>query len=185
MLTPDRGCISLSAFLYLAMVCFVSPKEPSEGPQQQQSPRQQRDLTAAAGRGGRRLFVRGRGGTAVAVAAAAGAATAGVGACTAGGGNRDDLDCAVTDGYDSPVAIFSPPSTSTPGDPRTVRPATVSESGGGSGSPLGAGVVGAQAGENDMKIPASVKLCLFLLSAWHSRVMVSTSSIASRKTYTR
>lgn len=151
MLTPDRGCISLPAFLYLAMVCFVSPKEPTEGPQQQQrSPRQQQGLISEAGRGGRRLFVRGRGDAA---AAAAAAATAGVSASN---------DC-----YDSPVSTFSPPSTSTPRDSRASRTAAVGDGDGGSGSPLGVGVVGARAMENGIKIPAPVKLCLFCSALGH------------------
>lgn len=138
MRNSDRGHISLSAFLYLAMVCFVSPKEPSEGIQQQ-SPPQQQGLISAAG-GDRRLFVRGRGD------AAAAAASAGFGGSAVDGGNHDDLDCAATDGYGSSIDVFSPRSTPTPG---------------GRGSLFGDGLVAADAGEGHITIPASVSCAFF------------------------
>lgn len=148
MRSSDRGRIPLPAFLYLAMVCFVSPKEPSEGPQQQ-SPPQHQGLNSAAGSGGRRLFVRGRGDDAA-------AAAAGGGESPVAEDHREDLDCAATDGYGSPVAIFSPPHRPTPGDPRASRTAAVGDGGGGSSSLFGNGLVAAEAGEGGSTTPASV-----------------------------
>lgn len=65
MWNSTRGRISLSAFLYLAMVCFISPKEPAETPSQQHLQQPSRPLEEAmspADSGGRRLYVRDRSG---------------------------------------------------------------------------------------------------------------------------
>ncbi|CAM9847852.1 unnamed protein product, partial [Scytosiphon promiscuus] len=63
---PARGRISLSAFLYLAMVCFVSPKEPPEDFQEKHKPLGQQGRFATAGSSDRRLFVHDRGQNSVA-----------------------------------------------------------------------------------------------------------------------
>eukprot|EP00903_Cladosiphon_okamuranus_P005625 g5593.t1 len=99
---PTRGRISLSAFLYLAMVCFVSPKEPIEIPQQhqQQALRPQKGSTPAVGHGGCRLYIRDR-----------------------SGGTSGNNQCASTTatGCDGSVAALSPPLTPTPRGRNTFR----------------------------------------------------------------
>lgn len=94
--SPTRGRISLSAFLYLAMVCFVSPKEPPESPRQQlqQPSPPQKESMSAEGPGGRRLYVRNRSG--------------------GGTGNNPCATTTTTTDCDGSVAAVSPPSTPTP-----------------------------------------------------------------------
>ncbi|CAN0433447.1 unnamed protein product [Ectocarpus sp. 8 AP-2014] len=126
------GRISLSAFLYLAMVCFVSPKDPSDGSLQQhrqrkqRSPRQLHGFTSEAASDARRLFVCRRG--------KEGAGISAVGCVGSGGGNdfghAEDLDSAIvgsTRGRN--LAAFSPSSTITPWDRRALG--TAAASGGG------------------------------------------------------
>lgn len=125
------GRISLSAFLYLAMVCFVSPKDPSDGSLQQQqqqlrSPRQRHGFTSAAASDGRRLFVcrRGKEGAGISAARCVG---------SGGGhndGHTDDLDSAGVGGTRGRnIAAFFPSSTTTPGDRHALG--TAATSGGG------------------------------------------------------
>lgn len=102
MWNPTRGRISLSAFLYLAMVCFVSPKEPTEKPQQhqqqqrkqlqQQTSRPPKDPTSVVGPAGRRLYIR-----------------------DGNGSGTDNNPCATTKttGCDGSIAALSPPHTPT------------------------------------------------------------------------
>lgn len=100
---PTRGRISLSSFLYLAMVCFVSPNEPTENAQQQQQQQTSRPLKermSAVGPGGRRLYVRDRSGP--------------------GAGNNPCTNTTTT-GWDGSVAALSPPSTPTRGGRNAFR----------------------------------------------------------------
>ncbi|CAN0434714.1 unnamed protein product [Ectocarpus sp. 8 AP-2014] len=126
------GRISLSAFLYLAMVCFVSPKDPSDGSlqqhhqQKQRSPRQLHGFTSAAASDARHLFVCRRG--------KEGAGISAVGCVGSGGGNNfghaEDLDSAdVGSTRGRNLAALSPSSTITPWDKRALG--TAAASGGG------------------------------------------------------
>ncbi|CAN0116633.1 unnamed protein product [Ectocarpus sp. 12 AP-2014] len=151
------GRISLSAFLYLAMVCFVSPKDPSDGSlqqhhqQKQRSPRQLHGLTSAAASDGRRLLVCRRG--------KEGAGISAVGCVGSGGGKNgchtEDLDSAgVGSTRGRSLAAFSPSSTITPWDRRALGKAAAS--GGGrdrSGSFFGSNSA-AVAGTRDDGLPS-------------------------------
>ncbi|CAN0481920.1 unnamed protein product, partial [Ectocarpus sp. 12 AP-2014] len=151
------GRISLSAFLYLAMVCFVSPKDPSDGSlqqhhqQKQRSPRQLHGLTSAAASDGSRLFVCHRG--------KEGAGISAVGCVGSGGGKKgchtEDFDSAgVGSTRGRSLVAFSPSSTITPWGRRALGKAAASRGGRDrSGSFFGSNSA-AVAGTRDDKLPS-------------------------------
>lgn len=159
----------MSAFLYLAMVCFVSPKDPSDcslqqhHQQKQRSPRQLHGLTSAAASDGRRLFVCRRG--------KEGAGISAVGCVDSGGGKNgghtEDLDSAgVGSTRGRNLAAFSPSSTITPWDRRALG--TAAASGGGrdrSGSFFGSNSA-AVAGTRDDGLPSPSSVSCFRYEAF-------------------
>lgn len=155
-----RGRISLSAFLYLAMVCFVSPKEPPEDSQEQDKPpRLQSRPATATGPGGRRLFVRGLGQNGD-----------GGGLRGSGGGGDDgdrecprDLDCAAVGGPGDCVSALPRSSPLTSASQKASRRAAASAGGGGGRKNVtlfdGSHGATSGAGERGFAFPVSVSPC--------------------------